>query len=216
MIRLFATTLLIFSLSQNAFALGMKAKDIIKKVKEKYETLKSLQADFEQTFKWELAGETQSVKGTVYLAEGNNYRIETDTQAIVTNGTTVWTYSKNSDQVIIDLVAAAQEGQLPRDLLFKYSEEYKPKLAGEEKIEGRKCYKLELIPKNEDDSFIRVMAIWVDSKSWLTKRIEQVDINDNVNTYMVTNILDNPELAPELFTFEVQPESEVVDLREGN
>ena len=191
-----------------------RAKEIIKKVQKKYKELQSLKADFEQEFIWQLAGETQTVKGLLYLSGGNHYRIETDTQTIVSNGTTVWIYSEADNQVIIDSMDKSGENPLPKDLLFQYSEEYKPEFAGEEKFNGEKTYVLNLLPKDED-AFITSMKIWVDASSWLTIKVEQVDINENVNTYIIGNIKENLQLEDSLFNFEIPEDCEVVDLRES-
>lgn len=191
-----------------------EANDIIKKVKAKYDNLNSLKADFEQIFRWELAGETQEVSGKIYLKSGNKYRIETEDQVIVTNGKTVWTYSETNNQVIIDLLNKSPENPLPKDLLFQYSEEYLPHLVGNERIDGQKVYVLNLIPKDKD-AFIKSMKIWVDTSDWFTRKIEQVDINDNVNTYHVRNIAENIDLNDSLFHFKIPQDAEVVDLRES-
>jgi len=197
-----------------ANANSKRAKEIIKKVQEKYKELQSLKADFEQEFIWQLAGETQTIKGLLYLSGGNHYRIETDTQTIVSNGTTVWIYSEPDNQVIIDSIDKSEENPLPKDLLFQYSDEYKPELAGEERFNGEKTYVLNLLPKAED-AFITSMKIWVDASSWLTIKVEQVDINDNVNTYIIGNIKENLQLEDSLFNFEIPEDCEVVDLRES-
>jgi len=191
-----------------------RAKEIIKKVQKKYKELQSLKAEFEQEFIWQLAGETQTIKGLLYLSGGDHYRIETDTQTIISNGTTVWIYSELDNQVIIDSTDKSEENPLPKDLLFQYSEEYKPELAGEEKFNGEKTYVLNLLPKDED-AFITSMKIWVDASSWLTIKVEQVDINDNVNTYIIGNIKENLQLEDSLFNFEIPEDCEVVDLRES-
>ncbi len=187
-------------------------KAIIKNVKKQYEQLQSLQADFQQTYVWELAEETQTLHGTLQLMTGNRYRIETETQIVVTDGEVVWTYSKERNQVIIDWLKTSEENPLPKDLLFKYSEEYEPHLVGEQTLNGRKTYVLNLVPK-EEEPFIKSMKIWVDAASWLTVKIQQTDLNDNVNTYVVKNIKQNVKLDPTLFTFTIPPDAEVVDLR---
>lgn len=191
-----------------------RAKEIVKKVQKKYKEIQSLKADFEQEFIWQLAGETQTVKGLLYLSAGNHYRIETDIQTIVTNGTTVWTYSEPDNQVIIDSMDKSEENPLPKDLLFQYSEEYKPELVGEEKFNGEKTYLLNLLPKDEE-AFVKSMKIWVNASNWLTVKVEQIDINDNINTYIVGNIKENLQLEDSLFNFEIPIDSEVVDLRES-
>ncbi|MFQ5824634.1 MAG: outer membrane lipoprotein chaperone LolA [bacterium] len=212
LIAIFIVNAFSFYFLPELIASSVRAKDIIKKVKQKYESLESLKADFEQVYSWELAGETQTLKGTIFLKSGNNYRIETESQIIVTDGKTVWTYSESNQQVIIDLLTKSEENPLPKDLLFKYSEDFTPHLVGEEKIEGKKTYLLNLVPKDEE-AFIKSMKIWVEASSWLTIKIEQIDINDNVNTYYVRNVKQNIQLDDSLFTFEIPPDTEVVDLR---
>ncbi len=187
-------------------------KEIIKKVKKKYQELRSLKADFEQEYVWELAGETRTVQGTLYLKSGDKYRIETENDVIVTDGKTVWTYSKANEQVIIDSLQSSDENPLPKDLLFKYSEEYNPHFVAEEKLYGKKAFKLNLVPKDEE-AFVKSIQIWVDANSWLTVKVQQVDINDNVNTYFLRNAQQNVELEESLFNFQIPPETEVVDLR---
>ena len=212
--RFFSALLIAFclfvSVAQLTFA--QNAKDILKNVKKKYEELQSLKADFEQEYVWELAGETQKLKGTLYLVAGNLYRIETDNQVLVTNGKTVWTFSKENNQVIIDHLKTTEENPLPKDLLFKYSEEYTPHLVGQEKIDGKVTHVLNLVPRDKD-AFVKSMKIWVDASLWLTVRIEQKDINDNLNTYSVRNIQENIKLDPNFFNFKIPEKAEVVDLR---
>lgn len=188
------------------------ARDIVKRVKETYESMSSLKADFKQTYVWALAGETQTLEGTMALKAGDKYRIETESQIIVTNGEIVWTYSKTNNQVIIDHLSTSEENPLPKDLLFKYSEEYQPHLLGEDTLNGKKVYVLNLIPKDEE-AFIQSMKVWVNPEHWLTVKIEQRDINDNVNTYVVSNIEQNVALPDSLFVFQAPEKAEVVDLR---
>lgn len=212
LIAIFIVNFFTFHLLPELNAAPLRAKDIVKKVKQKYESLESLKADFEQVYNWVLAGETQTLKGTIFLKSGNKYRIETEGQIIVTDGKTVWTYSETNQQVIIDLLSKSGENPLPKDLLFRYSEEYIPHLAAEEKLDGKKTYILNLVPKDKE-AFIKSMKIWVDASSWLTVKIEQVDINDNINTYHVRNIEQNIQLDTSLFTLKIPPDTEVVDLR---
>ncbi|MFQ5707294.1 MAG: outer membrane lipoprotein carrier protein LolA [bacterium] len=190
----------------------MNARKIMKNVKKRYESLQTLKANFKQIYFWELAGETQTLEGSLFLKSGNHYRIETDSQVVVTDGKQVWTYSPANHQVIIDYLSQSNENPLPKDLLFKYSEDYTPHLIGEEKIDGEKTYVLNLVPKDED-AFIKSMKIWVNESNWLTTKIEQTDINDNKNTYIVSDIEENVKLSDALFTFQIPPDAEIVDLR---
>jgi outer membrane lipoprotein carrier protein len=198
---------------QDGYGDGKRAQEIINKVHKKYKDLKSLDADFEQTYIWERAGETQTVTGTIYLTASNQYRIETNEQLVITDGKTVWSYSPNDKHVIIDVLDKSQENQLPKDILLQYSKDYDPDYVGEEQIDGRKTFLLNLVPKDQE-GLISSMKVWVDASTWFTRKIEQVDLNDNRNTYFVRNIRENPKLDARLFNFEIPEGAEIVDLRQ--
>lgn len=188
------------------------ADEIVRKLRKKYESIKTLQVQFVQTIYWSLADEEQAVSGTLYLAAGNKYRVETDNQIIVTNGKIVWTYSRDRNQVIISALENSKENPLPRDLMLKYTRESRYTLVGQTRINGRDCYELVFIPKKEDEFLVRT-RVWVDKKTWLAVKIEQEDINENITRYELKDFKINLPLSPDLFEFTVQKDMEVVDLR---
>lgn len=198
--------------SANIAVTQEKAEDIVRKVRETYEKLESLKGDFEQQYTWSLAGETQVLHGTLYLKKGDRYRIETPNQVIVTDGKTVWTYSSDKMQVYIDHLEKSRENPLPRDLLIKYTRDFRPRLLRSEKIGTADCYVILLTPADEN-SFFRSITAWIDKSTWLAIRIEQLDINDNKTAYVLKNALRNTPLADALFTFNIPADTEVIDMR---
>lgn len=212
--RIIAVTITsLLLLASSAFA-DRKADDIIKKMQKKYKGLKSLQADFEREVVWELAGETRTVKGSLYLTSDDKYRIETDEQLVVTDGKKVWTFSHLQNYVLVDHLDKSKGGQLPRDILLQYANLYNSEYLGEEKLDGNKVYVLKLLPKDEEELIVS-MKVWVDADKLYTRKIEQVDINENINRYMVSNVKENIELDDSLFYFVVPDGAEVVDMTEA-
>lgn len=189
-----------------------KAEEIVSKVRDMYEKLESLQGEFEQQYTWSLAGETQVLNGTLYLKKGDRYRIETPNQLIITDGKTVWTYSPDKMQVYIDHLSKSKENPLPRDLLIKYTRDFRPQLLRSEKFENSDCYVIKLTP-SDDHSFVESVTAWIDKSTWLAIRIEQIDINDNRTTYVLKNVSRNIKLSDALFTFNIPADTEVVDMR---
>jgi len=193
-------------------AVCIDAAEIIKNVKHKYEEIESFSADFKQVFKWKLAAETQEHQGKIILQGADKFRIETSDQLIISDGTTIWTYSKINNQVIIDAIGKANDVILPREIFLKFSKEYNEKLQGEERITNSDCYIVHLIAKNED-IFIKEMKIWIDKKAWLTLKIEHIDINNNLTVYSLDNIITNKKIAAEEFVYKIPPGIEVIDMR---
>lgn len=188
------------------------AEAIVKKVRENYEKMQSMQADFVQNYTWSLAGETQTLEGKIFLKKDDRYRVETATQTIVTDGATVWTYSPEKQQVIIDHLSKTAEDPLPRELIVKYTRDFKAKLLGTDKSGKVDLYRIHFTPRDEN-SFVSEVTAWIEKDTWLAKKIEQHDINDNVTVYELKNIQRDVALADNLFTFKIPDGLEVVDLR---
>lgn len=189
------------------------AEKIIARVRNTYEKLDALSADFQKEYTWALAGETQTLSGKLFLKKGDRYRVETEAQTIVTDGKTVWTYSADKQQVFIDNMTKSQENPLPRDLLIKYTDEFKAEFVRNEKVDERDCHVVRLRPRQEDDSFAKSVTVWVDKKNWIAVKIEQVDLNENMTVYKLQNFAINPALEDQLFAFKIPDNVEVVDWR---
>jgi chaperone LolA len=189
-----------------------KADGIVAKIRQTYEKLESLKGEFEQQYTWSLAGETQTLNGTLYLKKGDRYRVETPNQMIITDGKTVWTYSLDKKQVMIDRLEKSKDNPLPRDLILKYTRDFKARLLRSEKFGGVDCYVIALTPR-EEDAFVQSVTAWIDKTTYLAPRIEQVDINDNKTVYLLKNAQRNAPLADALFSFKIPDDAEVVDMR---
>lgn len=184
---------------------------IVRKVRATFESLTTLRARFEQTFEWKMVGESQKVSGTLAAAKGDRYRIETDDQLIVTDGKRVWNFSKENNQVLIDHMGKSADAPLMRELMVRYAEGYVAELKGQEAVHGSTCYLVELRAKGEE--FITTVTLWVDRTLWIPVRVRQVDVNENVNLYELQGVEVNVPLPASLFTFQVPPGAEVIDVR---
>ncbi|KAA3656511.1 MAG: outer membrane lipoprotein carrier protein LolA, partial [Calditrichaeota bacterium] len=162
---------ILFALTTQSFA-GEDVDDVVKDLKKRYEKFKTLQATFTQTTIWSLAGDEQRVNGKFYASGKNKYRVETDVQIIVTDGKTVWTYSKDRNQVVINALDGAGKNKTPRDLLIKYTNDFNAKLDGDKIFHGRKCHEVVFTPRNED-AFVVQTRVLVDKKNQFALRIEQ-------------------------------------------
>ncbi|NUO82799.1 outer membrane lipoprotein chaperone LolA [candidate division KSB1 bacterium] len=188
------------------------ANKILSKVRSTYDALESLSADFEKEYTWALAGETQALSGKLYLKKGDRYRIETEMQTIVTDGKTVWTYSPEKAQVFVDNMEKSKENPLPRDLLVKYTSDFKAQYLRSDQLGEVECHVL-LLTAREEEAFAQTVTVWVDKKTSVALQIEQRDLNDNITVYRLQNLALNAKLADQLFTFTAPNDTEVIDLR---
>lgn len=196
---------------QFAFA-GMSAKDIVKKVQKKYEKdVTDLQANFSQKIIWKLSGYTQEGKGKM-LVKGNKFRFETENQTVSCDGQSLWTYNVASKQVLVDKANQSKGVLLPQELLFKFPDNYTLFLLGEETQDTKKFHLLKLVAKSQSEN-LQEIKVWVEDKEWLTQKIEYVDLNENVTTYVLSEIKINSKLADTVFVLEAPKGVEVIDLR---
>lgn len=208
--RYISVFVLVFMVS---FAAAQDAAQVLNKVQKKYESLKNVCADFTQIFEWKLANETQTFKGQVCTRNGVQFRVENNDQTIITDGKTIWTMPRNANQVIIDDAAESpEENPFLKSFLQNYMDNYKAEYLGEETLAGSAHDHLRLTAKSEDE-FAKTIEVWVDKKSSLMSRIKQIDVNDNVSTYEVSNVDIDAKLTDASFRPDIPADYEVVDLR---
>jgi outer membrane lipoprotein carrier protein len=195
-----------------AFGAGLQSQEIIQNVEKKLSEKQTVTARFEELYVWKLTGEKQTIKGEFNLKGENRFRITTDDQLIVSDGKTLWTYSKPAGRVLIDKVENAENDWLPQKLFLKTRKDFRHRLSGEETLQGRKCYVIDFDAENED-SYITKMKVWVDAETWLPGKIEQTDISRNKTIYTLSEIKTGPDLEDSLFEFKPPEGVEIIDLR---
>ena len=199
----------ISDVSQSVDASGKLAS----KVENKYRSIKDLSTNFTRTLKSEIFEAEKKTKGKMYLKNPDKFRIETKDEVIVTDGKFLWSYSEQNEQVIKSKLDRSKNVFKPNQYLSNFREEYKARLAGEEKIDKAKCYKLTLTPKKKD-LFITRMTIWVDKRNLLAKKIEYTDINDNQITLLFDHIKTDGGIKDSKFVFQAPEGVEELDLTE--
>ncbi len=187
------------------------AEEIARKTRQRYEGAKYLALRFQQVFEWKLTGERQEIEGTVQVAPGERYRVETPTQLIVCDGKTVWTYNRPIQQVVIDRLGEDRTPLL-RDLVVRYLKDYAAELAGEGEVDGRRCWVLRLRAKNPAE-LVAEITVWVDRERYIVWQTEETDANGNRNRYRVLSFEEPASLPETAFHFDMPPSVEVIDLR---
>ncbi len=136
------------------------AKTILDKLKTRYESYKSIEATFTLTI--ELAESKKADKRAGKLAqEGDQYRLETDNETIISDGKTVWLCLKDKNQVQISDADAKDKNAFvsPKQLLRMYeNKEFVYSIVGEGVESGKACRFIEFKPvkKNSDYTKLRM------------------------------------------------------------
>lgn len=184
---------------------------IMDDVEKKMNSKKTIHIQFQQSYVWELTGETSSIEGDLKLDGEEKFRITTPDQVIVSNGKKMWTYSIEANRVLVDQIGASSDALLPKQIFFHYRNDYLQTMGEDEIVEGHTCYVVRFSSQSGDEYFPQI-RIWVDKDESVPRQIEQTDINDNRTIYTFKQILFDVSLPKDTFNFTPPGTAEVIEL----
>jgi outer membrane lipoprotein carrier protein len=193
-------------------ARGQSAQEVLDQVRQRYESITDAEIQFASRIKFSLAKTEQRVSGTVQFKKEHKYRVELQDRTIVTDGTTVWSYSPQEQQVLIDAYTPDERSTLPEQILTGAPKDFAATIVGHEKSGNRDLVVLKLTPKSKTSS-LKSMKLSIDDETWLIRKVELVDLNGTETTYTVQEIRVNPGIPDARFVFTAPEGTTVVDLR---
>jgi outer membrane lipoprotein carrier protein len=190
------------------------AKKILDDVSSKFKTYKTVEANF--TYKAENAdGKAVSTKkGTVFM-KGTKYKVNFAGQEIFSDGSTVWTYDKSSNEVTITKLDDASKTVTPQKLFTNfYDKDFLYKLNGEKKDGGKVLQEIEMTPNDKTKTFHKVYLL-IDKTAKTLYSTKVLEKGGNRYTYTVTKLKANGAMPDNKFIWNEKdhPGVEVVDLR---
>ncbi|MBM4161865.1 MAG: outer membrane lipoprotein chaperone LolA [Ignavibacteria bacterium] len=199
-----------------ALAVGQQrewtVREVTEKVQRRYQAIRDATAQFTQHVKFGFSQIEQNFAGTLTMKKPSKYRIVSEHQTFVTDGSTVWAYSPVNKQVLIDRYKENENTLSPEQFLLNLPANYYSTLLGGERSGDSYLITLKLVPK-DDQSFVKSMKVWVEEGSWMVRKVEMVDVNDTEKTYTVQDVRINTNVRDDVFAFTPPPGTEVVDLR---
>lgn len=191
---------------------GQNADEVLERVRERYENIRDAQLSFSRRSSFGPGRVEQTESGTLLLKKQDRYRVELGHQTIVTDGETVWSYSRQAHQVLIDRFRKDPGGLSPERVLMGAPADYSASLIGRDTVAGRGTIGLKLIPRDETAA-PQVLRLWVDPHTWLIRRARLEDGPGRETVYTVAEIRINTGIPDARFVFDVPEGAEVVDLR---
>jgi chaperone LolA len=195
-------------------ALAITGAEVIERMQERFADAKSYEARFEKQFYWAVLDKSLSREGHIYTRRPGQFRVQVeDGDLVVADGSTIWAYNKANDQVIVSHYQV--ELRTPWEILVQYTEGYRPVAVKESKLDGQDAYELTLQPRDDVPAHLRLqrMRVWVERKEWHLLRVEQVEANDDVRTYILRDHRKNKKLKDELFEFHPPDGAQIIDQR---
>ena len=186
---------------------------IIERVEKAVRSASTLSIHFTEKFIWKMTGEENTLSGTMLMAGEDRFRIETEDQILVSDGKTLWTYSKPANRVLIDKLAQTEESLLPRQLLLQYTKGYSAKRLPDETVLGIHCIVL-LFTDTEGTSYYSKWELWVDPDTYLPRQLMQEDLSGNQNIYLLESVETGVKIDPDRFRFKIPEGADVIQMQE--
>ena len=191
-----------------------EAKKLLDKVQAKYKAYKSMQADFTLTI--EIPEEPAEIQKGKFIQSGDKYRLEAETQTMVSDGETLWLYMKNSQEVQINDVEEDEDEMLSPSSFLKFyeSEEFVYVLINEFPEKGVVVQQIEFKPLDEDSEYHKV-RLTINKATNDVMRVKAFAKDGSRFTFELGKIIANPTLNATTFQFQKSecPNCHYEDLR---
>jgi len=191
------------------------ARDILDRVAEKSKSYKSIQADYEliiEDHKEDLQSES---KGRIIIKK-NKYKLESTESTVYYDGKTMWTYTKENEEVVISEPDSLDENFLsnPAKIFNFYNRDFKYRYNGEIMVNNIKMHEIQLFPKNLDQPYSRI-KLYIDVNKDLLSAIQIVGKDGIDYNISLDNYITDEDINDSVFTFDSSrhKKAEIIDLR---
>lgn len=194
---------------------GPTATEIAAKVQAFYDSTKTYQADFKQTYSIKVQNVKKVSEGTVRFAKPGKISFrykKPNGNRVVSDGKVIKVYEADNQQLFRSKVTRSQypaalaflmgEGKLMRDFTLKMLD------AAQLKMENG--YVLEATPKEATPAY-KKMLLYVDGPTSQVRRVLILDAQGNKNRFDFKTPVVNETIADSEFVFEAPPGTTVVE-----
>lgn len=186
-----------------------KATALLDEVSRKAKSHKSIKVEFSYTMVNAKAGINEERTGTLLVA-GDKYRMTAAGQTVISDGKTVWTYIKESNEVQVNDLDNKDDAMTPSKLLTSYNANFKSKIV---RSQDPALEAVELTPTS-GKNFTRAI-LGIDKSKKQVRSFTLYDKSGNTFTYKIKSYLTDTPAPDSEFTFDAKkyPGVEVIDMR---
>jgi outer membrane lipoprotein-sorting protein len=190
-----------------------KALEVLDAMSEKYQSIDGFRAKL--VYKLENPTEklNETFRGEITVM-GDKYRLKIGEQEIINNGSTIWTYLKEVNEVNIDNYYPEDDPMAPAKIYTIYREGYKYSFVEESKEKGQVVQVVDLEPDNKDEPFFKI-RLTIDKQDKTLVNYKVFDKNGNRYLWTVSDFEPDRQLTANYFEFDPSEykDVEVIDLR---
>lgn len=211
MVLAFFTTI---AVAQNKPAPTDKAADkLLNLISNRYKNFKTIKADFTYSIESKAENINEKQKGSIYV-KGNKFRLDIADQIILCDNKTIWTYSKDANEVQVNNYDPKKAPIRLDDIFTMYDKGFLSKIIETKKEGKNEIAVIELTPKDKKKNFFKI-KLTIDKTNQTITRSQVFEKSGAIHTYLVTNQVPNMKLEDKFFVFDIKqyPKCEVIDLR---
>jgi outer membrane lipoprotein carrier protein len=178
-----------------------KAQEILDAMSQKYKEMNSFKAKFSYTLENDNNKIKESAEGEIFV-KGGKFKLKLGDHEIINNGTTVWTYMKESNEVNISSYEPDDDDLNPTKIYTMYKKGYKYILISEHNDAGKIFSTVDLEPLDRKNSQLSKVRIIINKKDKTVKSWKIFEKNGNRFVYTVKNFTPNFKIEESEFAFD--------------
>ncbi len=190
-----------------------KALEILDAMSKKYKAITAFEANISYTLVNDVEKLNEKFSGKITV-KGTKFKLLLDGQEIINNGTTMWTYLPDIQEVNIDNYDPNSEDINPAKIYDAYKKGFKYLYLEDKTVDGVLCHVIDLVPEKKDAQYFKIrMNIAKNDKS--IQSWTMFDKSQNRYTYTISKFSSSIKVDDSFFNFDVSkyPGVEVIDLR---
>jgi len=135
------------------------------------EKLASIESYKEEVHQKDIAeGKTTEANYTIYFKKPDKFRSENPETVTVWTSKVIWTYDKQKNEVRVREINASVNAFDFLGFILNEIKKYDVSLAGQEKVNGKECYLLDLSTDKKGTS--QLQKVWVVKGEWYPARVQ--------------------------------------------
>jgi outer membrane lipoprotein-sorting protein len=196
--------LLVGLVSYTAFGQDAKAQEILDKLSAKMKAQKSYYIEFSANIKNSSSGTNETVTGKGWVKD-NKFYASYGENTIISNGMKTWTVVKEEKTVYeTDAADDDEESVNPKKLMTMWENGFKNKYGETETIDGVKCHKILLYPKEPGKVEYHTLVVYISTSTSELKKVVMRGKDGTNTSYSLTEYQANPAIDDSKFVYDAK------------
>ncbi|MCB0792223.1 MAG: outer membrane lipoprotein carrier protein LolA [Flavobacteriales bacterium] len=192
-----------------------KSKAVMDRLIAKNKSYTSFEAEF--TSRLQSTKDKLDVKQEGHVqVQGRKWHLTLDANTVISDGTTMWTYNKEANEVTINSTSEMDQELDPSRLLSMYETGFKSQFVGESTLpDGTVTQVVKLFPSDPAKRNYHTVVLTIDKNKVEPRSVVIMYKDGSEVTYTLRKFMPNPTLSDALFAFDKSryPGVEVNDMR---